>query len=68
MELQKPPAIEAELCVSTERFRDSRDLKTYIELDVQFHRIRLEASGLKPLLDFSDLLNVFFQRIRDSVN
>ncbi len=23
---------------------------------------------LKPLLDFSDLLNVFFQRTRDSVN
>jgi DNA-binding FadR family transcriptional regulator len=65
--MAKDPAIEAELRALAERFRDARDLKTWIELDIQFHRTLLEASGLKPLLAFSDLLNVFFQRFRESV-
>jgi len=65
--MAKDPAIEAELRALAERFRAARDLKTWIELDIQFHRTLLEASGLKPLLAFSDLLNVFFQRFRESV-
>lgn len=61
------PAIETGLRALAERFRATRDLKNWIELDIQFHRTLLEASGLKPLMAFGDLLNVFFQRFRESV-
>lgn len=61
------PAIESSLRELVQRFRAARDLKTWIELDIQFHRTLLEASGLKPLMAFGDLLNVFFQRFRESV-
>jgi DNA-binding GntR family transcriptional regulator len=50
-----------------DRFRSARDLETWIELDIQFHRALLEASGLAPLVAFGDLLQVFFRRFRDSV-
>ncbi len=45
----------------------ARDLQTWIDLDIRFHRALLEASGLFPLVAFGDLLQVFFQRFRDSV-
>jgi GntR family transcriptional repressor for pyruvate dehydrogenase complex len=60
-------AIEQRLRVLVERFRAARDLNTWIELDIQFHRTLLEASGLQPLVAFGDLLHVFFQRFRESV-
>ena len=37
-------------------------------MDIQFHRSLLEASGLQPLVAFGDLLHIFFQRFRESVN
>ncbi len=49
------------------RFRLARDLATWIDLDIEFHRTLLESSGLSPLVAFGDLLHVFFQRFRDSV-
>lgn len=48
-------------------FRTARDLQSWIEIDIQFHRTLLEASGLAPLVAFGDLLHIFFQRFRDSV-
>jgi DNA-binding FadR family transcriptional regulator len=50
-----------------DRFRSTRDLKTSIELDIQFHHTLLESSGVEPLVAFGDLLHVFFQRFRESV-
>jgi len=60
-------SIEQQLRVLVDRFRSARDLKTWIALDIEFHRTLLEASGLKPLVAFGDLLHVFFQRFRESV-
>lgn len=60
-------SIEQRLRVLVERFRAARHLNTWIELDIQFHRTLLEASGLQPLVAFGDLLHVFFQRFRESV-
>jgi GntR family transcriptional regulator, transcriptional repressor for pyruvate dehydrogenase complex len=60
-------AIEQQLRTLVDRFRSARDLKTWIALDIEFHRTLLEASGLKPLVAFGDLLHVFFQRFRESV-
>lgn len=50
-----------------EKFRSARDLPTWIALDIEFHHSLIEASGLQPLVAFSDLLHVFFQRFRESV-
>jgi DNA-binding FadR family transcriptional regulator len=36
-------------------------------LDIAFHRRLVEASGLSPLLTFSDLLAVFFRKFRESL-
>jgi DNA-binding FadR family transcriptional regulator len=60
-------SIEPQLRTLVDRFRSARDLKTWIALDIEFHRTLLEASGLRPLVAFGELLHVFFQRFRESV-
>jgi DNA-binding GntR family transcriptional regulator len=60
-------SIEQQLQALVDRFRLACDLKTWISLDIEFHRTLLEASGLKPLVAFGDLLHVFFQRFRESM-
>lgn len=60
-------SIHASLQALVDRFRSARDLQTWIDLDIEFHRALMEASGLSPLVAFGDLLQVFFQRFRDSV-
>ncbi len=50
-----------------DQFRTARDLQTWIDLDIAFHRTLLEASDLAPIIAFGDLLHVFFQRFRESV-
>ena len=60
-------SIELQLRELVEGFRTARDLKSWIGLDIQFHRSILESSGLQPLVAFGDLLHVFFQRFRESV-
>lgn len=61
------PSILARLQGLVDRFRSSRDLKTWIDLDIEFHRTLLESSGLEPLVMFGDLLHVFFRRFRESI-
>jgi GntR family transcriptional regulator, transcriptional repressor for pyruvate dehydrogenase complex len=53
-------AINAEL-------RQARSLSRWVELDIAFHRELICASGLSPLMAFTDLLAVFFRRFRESV-
>ncbi|HUQ71384.1 MAG TPA: FCD domain-containing protein [Planctomycetaceae bacterium] len=61
------PSIHASLQAIVDRFRSARDLQKWIDLDIEFHRSLLAASGLSPLVAFGDLLQVFFQRFRDSI-
>lgn len=49
------------------QLRESSDAAARIELDIAFHRTLLEASGLSPLVAFHDLLQIFFQRFRESL-
>ena len=60
-----------ELCSTLQRINDdlrqARNLQRFIELDIAFHKALIVASGLSPLMAFSDLLAVFFQRFRESV-
>ncbi len=65
--MQEDPAIETRLRDIVRKFESARDLKTFIALDIEFHRSLLEASELQPLVAFGDLLHVFFQRFRESV-
>lgn len=65
--MKEDPSIESRLRELVEQFRSARDLKSWIELDVRFHRSLLDASGLQPLVAFGDLLHIFFQRFRESV-
>ncbi len=66
--MKDDPTIEARLREIVRQFELARDLKTFIALDIQFHRTLLDASGLQPLVAFGDLLHIFFQRFRESVN
>lgn len=65
--MRDDPAIEIRLREIVQQFQSARDLKTFIALDIRFHRSLLEASGLQPLVAFGDLLHNFFQRFRQSV-
>lgn len=60
-------SIHAGLQDIVDQSTSARKLKDWIALDIQFHRALVNASGLSPLVAFSDLLQVFFQRFRDSV-
>ncbi|MEX2188502.1 MAG: GntR family transcriptional regulator [Pirellulales bacterium] len=60
-------SIYASLLVIVDGFRSARDLQTWIDLDIRFHRTLLESSGLAPLAAFGELLEAFFGRFRDSV-
>ncbi len=57
---EKLNAINADL-------RQARGLARWVELDITFHRELICASGLSPLMAFTDVLAVFFQRFRESV-
>jgi GntR family transcriptional repressor for pyruvate dehydrogenase complex len=59
--------IHASLQAKVDLFHSARKLEDWINLDIEFHRALIEASGLAPLVAFGDLLQIFFSRFRDSV-
>lgn len=61
------PTIFESLRERVDAFRGTENLQEWIDLDIAFHRAVLDASGLTPLVAFHDLLQVFFQRFRESV-
>lgn len=61
------PAIETQLRQIAEQFGTAEDLKSLVAIDTQFHHALIEASGLRPLVAFGDLLAVFFQRFREAI-
>jgi len=65
--MTQDPSIADSLQVIVEEFRTARTIQNWIDLDIRFHRTLLESSGLAPIVAFGDLLQVFFQRFRDSV-
>ncbi|WP_437187467.1 FadR/GntR family transcriptional regulator [Planctomicrobium sp. SH668] len=64
---QKNPAWYEELCVINQMLREAVSAERFIEIDIEFHRKLMQASGLTPLAPFADVLAVFFQRFRKSV-
>jgi DNA-binding FadR family transcriptional regulator len=65
--MKNDKSIEKRLRGLIEQFRSARDFKKWIAVDIDFHQSLLEASGLDPLVAFGDLLQIFFQRFRESV-
>lgn len=65
--IEQEPQILARLQDLVAQLRDATDLQTRVEVDLQFHRTLLEASGLAPMIAFGEMLQVFFQKFRDSV-
>jgi GntR family transcriptional repressor for pyruvate dehydrogenase complex len=65
--MAEDPGIYTRLRELSDRFRGTRELQDWIDLDIVFHRSLLDASGLLPLVAFNDLLQIFFQKFRESV-
>ncbi|TSA07360.1 MAG: FadR family transcriptional regulator [Planctomycetaceae bacterium] len=60
-------ALYDKLSTINESLRQARSLARWIELDSAFHRELICASGLSPLMAFTDVLAVFFKRFRESI-
>lgn len=65
--MAEDPTVYEALRAHVASFHETRDLQKWIELDISFHRALLHASGLTPLVAFNDLMQIFFQRFRDSL-
>jgi DNA-binding FadR family transcriptional regulator len=65
--MAEDPTVYESLRELSDQFRGTRELEAWIALDIAFHRKLLDASGLAPLVAFNDLLQVFFQKFRVSV-
>jgi DNA-binding FadR family transcriptional regulator len=61
------PSIETNLRKLAQQFGTARDLQALIAIDIEFHHSLVVASGLRPLVAFVDLLQVFFQRFREAI-
>ncbi len=65
--MKQDPALYTKLNGINAELRHARTLQRWVELDIAFHHELISASGLSPLMAFSDVLAVFFQRFRESV-
>ena len=65
--MRETPELYRTLLDINNELRHARTIQRFIELDISFHKELIGASGLSPLMAFSDLLAVFFQRFRESV-
>jgi GntR family transcriptional repressor for pyruvate dehydrogenase complex len=61
------PALYPRLKTINDQLAATPDSSKRIELDIHFHRELLESSGIKPLVAFNDLIQIFFDRFRQSV-
>jgi GntR family transcriptional regulator, transcriptional repressor for pyruvate dehydrogenase complex len=64
--MAEDPAIYERLAALTDPRREGKTLDEQIATDLAFHRALLAASDLGPLVAFNDLLQVFFNRFRES--
>lgn len=65
--MARTPAVYDRLNEINAQLRQTRDLSQFITLDIDFHRLLVESSGLAPMVAFNDLVQIFFQRFRESV-
>jgi GntR family transcriptional regulator, transcriptional repressor for pyruvate dehydrogenase complex len=65
--MQADESIYLRLHEINDRLRNTASLQEWIELDIAFHRLLVESSGLSSLSSFAELLGLFFRRFRESV-
>lgn len=65
--MRMQPEIYERLSRINHRWRQVEELREFVELDIAFHSLLVESSGLVFLTAFNDLLQAFFRRFRDSV-
>lgn len=65
--MKADPSIYQGLNETNANLKRAQDLKTWIELDLRFHRDLIEAGGLLPIVAFSGVIEVFFDRFRKSI-
>lgn len=66
-QMQKDASIYERLNEINKQLWETSDLQRFVDLDIQFHRELILSSGLSPLVPIADILSVFFQRFRKSV-
>lgn len=66
-QMTNDPTLHARLTEQAARVSRAGDLDERIAADAAFHRGLLDASGIKPLLAFHDLMTIFFDRFRRSL-
>ncbi|REK06849.1 MAG: FadR family transcriptional regulator [Planctomycetota bacterium] len=65
--MRQDPSIHERLTRINADLRRARSLRKFVELDIAFHHELVAASGVTPLMAFSDMLVVFFRRFLESV-
>jgi DNA-binding FadR family transcriptional regulator len=65
--MSQDPRLYERLAVMTSELRRTRQSQERIDADIAFHRALLEGSGVEPLVAFNDLLQIFFNRFRESL-
>ena len=64
---QQDPAIHRRLLALVESMDPDGDVEEIVKQDLAFHRELLAASGIEPLVAYSDLLSTFFERFHNEV-
>lgn len=65
--MKRDKSLYAKLNGINSQLQSASTLEDWVTLDLAFHRELISSSGLLPLMAFADVLSVFFQRFRDSV-
>jgi DNA-binding GntR family transcriptional regulator len=65
--MAEDPTLHGRLSASAAAVQAAPDLDERIAADAAYHRALLEASGVGPLMAFNDLLTIFFDRFRRSL-
>ena len=65
--MRAEPEIYDHLSQLCQELAAARNVEQRIDLDIAFHRELLESSGIEPLVAFNDLLQIFFNRFRESL-
>jgi len=61
------PGLYEDLRAKADLLEKTTDPGLMVKRDAAFHRALLEASGIEPLVVFNNLLEIFFERFRESL-
>lgn len=65
--MKSKPEIYESLNTINGELKRAQDLQTWLDLDLTFHRQLIEAGGLRPIVAFSGVIELFFDRFHKSM-